>query len=94
MLFVGVPALPTSPVNLRKLRPRKGVSDHHLHRAIPPQSSHCFHHAPQSCNRTVSIHGNRHNGQGPGGFLHPGHFFLDDFTSQHTGLTLVEFFIA
>lgn len=83
MLFVSLPALPASSGNLRELIPRKGVSDHHLPCTlpVPSQSSHCFHHAPQSCYRTVSLHGNSHNDQGPGGFLHPGDFFLDDFVS-------------
>lgn len=77
MLFVSLPALPTSFVALREQSPRKGVSDHHLPCTlpVPSPSSHCFHHAPQSCYKRVSLHGNRHNDQGPGGFLHPGEFF-------------------
>lgn len=77
MLFVSLPALPAPLVALREQSPKKGVSVHHLPCTlpVPSWSSHCFLHAPQSCYKRVSLHGNRHNDQGPGGFLHPGEFF-------------------
>lgn len=91
-------APPTFLVALREQIPRKGVSHHHLPCTLPAPSpsSHCFHHAPQSCYKRVSLHGNRHNDQGPGWFSSSWWIFLAGFTSPivKANFTLTQFPIA